>query len=1101
MVSALFGIRWLSLFCLLAGAALPASPYEVAASSLIGDGGTDASVGAAILTDGRLVMAVNTGLQDFGGVSASAVPGASVTDRGTLVYLSTDGGTVTAMRKVGGEVFDFSTDGNDNLYVALGAEGAVKVDPDADAVLWRVDDFEVHRLDAGALGFCALLGDPGAYDFGGLHRLRLLDPSGAELLDRSIGLRAEDVGVSEERETLVISGFNIGFVSGSEFHLAFYQALAFNGSERYTGYNWTPEEWVAQNPWEQTRSRTLSIGQDGNLHIVHVWTGKGYNCLARDPFDRAVQAPMLALDKYQNIESLRWGEEGDSKKKLLLASYAIGDGSLLRIIPFTNYASQGPGTTRVESPGAIDVDPDGRFHFVGSGASKLPVPPEYFADPADPETGAENAINDGYAGGMFLGVMNADFSKRLYCGLIGRGRFDAVATRRLNGETVAFTVGRYSNNGFFRLNAIQPDLAGGQDGAFTVFNQPGTAGAPEAPANLVASAPASGRIDLAWDDLSGAEDGFLIERKPAGGTFSRLATVPRERERFADLTVESGQAYTYRVRAFNLAGDSAPANEAVATALLFDPPAAPAVVVAEALNASQVRLSWSPVDGAGGYFVDRRRSGEADWTAAGEFPGAQYANTFSGLAAGSGHEFRVRAFHSGGLSGPSAVASALTADLPLMPASAVSETVPGLCYEYFQVTGVLGQWQDYQTTLTKLGDGVADNLDATAHSGGLTEDYFVSYGGYLDIPADGTYRFVSRASKACMVFIDDELVVNNGSWSWGPWEAEGQAGLEAGLHKLVVQFMFTYGRNDDPFLELWIEGPGLPLQQVPSALLRRDAACAFGGSPPPTPENLQVEVLAGNRTRLSWEHPGGAAGAFAVEKNPYLWNTYDPFKEVVLLPPDRRTYVNNHLEPGVEASYRVRALNAYGYSPYTSVVSVTPAVPADSAPAAPDSLVSSAVSTDSLSLSWHDNAFDESGFVVRYRRQDESGWRLVEVPRNRTIVSLPGLEDGTPYLFEVLASNSYGDSAPAPTLLVSTTASSIQLPVPSIHIDGGEAVISFVADEGLLYTVRGSSTLAAPLAVWTEYHPAVSLAAGPAELRVPFSGSLLFLVLEVVEDE
>jgi hypothetical protein len=45
-------------------------------------------------------------------------------------------------------------------------------------------------------------------------------------------------------------------------------------------------------------------------------------------------------------------------------------------------------------------------------------------------------------------------------------------------------------------------------------------------------------------------------------------------------------------------------------------------------------------------------------------------------------------------------------------------------------------------------------------------------------------------------------------------EQSGQAALEQGLHRINVQF-FDYGGDES--LEVWIEGPGLEKQQVPTS--------------------------------------------------------------------------------------------------------------------------------------------------------------------------------------------------------------------------------------------------------------------------------------------
>ena len=57
-------------------------------------------------------------------------------------------------------------------------------------------------------------------------------------------------------------------------------------------------------------------------------------------------------------------------------------------------------------------------------------------------------------------------------------------------------------------------------------------------------------------DASDNEEGFDIERKTFGGTFSHLTNLPANTETYVDWGVEMSTAYTYRIRAFNKFGNS-----------------------------------------------------------------------------------------------------------------------------------------------------------------------------------------------------------------------------------------------------------------------------------------------------------------------------------------------------------------------------------------------------------------------------------------------------------------------------------------------------------------------------------------------------------------
>jgi chitodextrinase len=89
--------------------------------------------------------------------------------------------------------------------------------------------------------------------------------------------------------------------------------------------------------------------------------------------------------------------------------------------------------------------------------------------------------------------------------------------------------------------------------------------APIAPSNLRATAVSSSQITLTWQDNSDNEQGFKIERRVEGGSYSQIATVEANTQSYSDSGLSSEATYCYRVRAYNSAGDSPFSDEACAT--------------------------------------------------------------------------------------------------------------------------------------------------------------------------------------------------------------------------------------------------------------------------------------------------------------------------------------------------------------------------------------------------------------------------------------------------------------------------------------------------------------------------------------------------------
>ena len=84
-------------------------------------------------------------------------------------------------------------------------------------------------------------------------------------------------------------------------------------------------------------------------------------------------------------------------------------------------------------------------------------------------------------------------------------------------------------------------------------------------ASAVGAPAIAASIALNWSDTSTNESGFRIERMPAGGSYSLLATVGSNVKAYSDTSVVTGSSYCYRVRAYNSAGTSSPSNQVCAS--------------------------------------------------------------------------------------------------------------------------------------------------------------------------------------------------------------------------------------------------------------------------------------------------------------------------------------------------------------------------------------------------------------------------------------------------------------------------------------------------------------------------------------------------------
>ena len=76
---------------------------------------------------------------------------------------------------------------------------------------------------------------------------------------------------------------------------------------------------------------------------------------------------------------------------------------------------------------------------------------------------------------------------------------------------------------------------------------------------LASTAAQAATLRLNWQDTSGIESGFKIERLN-GSTYVEIASVAANVLTYSDINLTAGASYCYRVRAFNTTGSSAPSN-------------------------------------------------------------------------------------------------------------------------------------------------------------------------------------------------------------------------------------------------------------------------------------------------------------------------------------------------------------------------------------------------------------------------------------------------------------------------------------------------------------------------------------------------------------
>ena len=223
---------------------------------------------------------------------------------------------------------------------------------------------------------------------------------------------------------------------------------------------------------------------------------------------------------------------------------------------------------------------------------------------------------------------------------------------------------------YYRIRATNAAGASGNSNTATVAIPT----LPATPTNAAVTGVTTGEIDLSWTDNAGqSADGYRVERRVGGGTFSVYAMLPPENGptgqtyTYADTGVAPGTDYAYHIIAYNVAGSTDFAGTNAESITL-----APTGLSATA-GGTQVALSWTAPAGAVSYNVYR-----------GTAPGLEVltqsgvtATTFTdaGLAAGTTYYYKVTAVNSNASrvpAIPSESAASNEASAPVAPAGGPS---------------------------------------------------------------------------------------------------------------------------------------------------------------------------------------------------------------------------------------------------------------------------------------------------------------------------------------------------------------------------------------------------------------------------------------------
>jgi fibronectin type 3 domain-containing protein len=488
-----------------------------------------------------------------------------------------------------------------------------------------------------------------------------------------------------------------------------------------------------------------------------------------------------------------------------------------------------------------------------------------------------------------------------------------------------------------------------------------------------------------------------------------------------------------------------------ATALAQAPAPDPFVVTSS--TAQTIGLSWNDLyEDEDGFRLDRFDQTQGTWVTIAVLGPNVTSYLDTGLNPGDWYSYQVVSFDSAGDSFVAylfAQATPAPAPEPLLVTAITGNTIRLSWNDiYSDEDGFRVSRYDQNigsmVTIAWLGPNVTEFLDT-----GLIPGQWYNYEVVAFNSGGDSYRAYTYA-QATPVPAPDPLQViaitgNTIRLSWNDIYSD-EDGFRVSRYDQSIGSMVTIawlGANVTEFLDTGLVPGEWYNYEVVAFNSGGDSYRAFTyaqATPVPAPDPLLVTAITGNTIRLSWNDIYNDEDGFRVSR--YDQNI-GSMVTIAWLGPNVTEFLDTGLIPGQWYNYEVVAFNSGGdsYRAYT-YAQATP-VPA------PDPLLITAITGNTIRLSWNDIYNDEDGFrVSRYDQNIGSMVTIAWLGPNVTEFLDTDLIPGEWYNYEVVAFNSGGDSyraytyaqatpipAPEPLLIENVTANTIALSWNDIYND------------------------------------------------------------------
>lgn len=657
----------------------------------------------------------------------------------------------------------------------------------------------------------------------------------------------------------------------------------------------------------------------------------------------------------------------------------------------------------------------------GSGYSGVSQITEYISNLAAPTDLTAVIVSDKRVDLSWTNAAGNDGSLQVWRKVGGDkdgGGYTLLATLSNNTSTYSDQFSLVSGTTYhYRVNAVNAQ------GNYSAFAYAGiTVAIPAAPTALRTSITSSDGITITWTDNSNNESGFKIERfDETSKVYSQIATVAADTTTFMDTSVVAGESYIYRVRAYNIMGNSSYSNEVVVNA--WDT-SAPTFLRVEPVSSTRLDLSWN-FSGTVKYntIIERKTGVEGKWetiytTAAGV---VKYSDT--GLTPNTRYFYRVRkslGSNSAGIPYPNN-------EIGIGAITYLGDiTLTGTAYEnnriYLTWTGnssgadiiierkmangsfsaimtVSPQTQGwYDDTGLVPGASYSYRVKAKTQTNQSLYSNEVTVGNY-HLPAPANLSITANNDLTIDLEWVDKSTEEAGFEIWRKVEDSNNFVLYATVGRNITAFKDTSVERDIQYsyrVRAFTESGGVVSAYSNTAVIK------VGMMRPPA--DLRYTYISEKQVSLQWTDTSDNETGFIIERR---IGESGEWETVTWLTSDTKSFTVSGLNKYTKYYFRVKAFNSINnIEAVSDEILVTTALPT-----APSDITATAIAASQVKLTWRDNSDNEDKYIIMRSRVSERLFSPVaEVGKDVTSFVDNSVRGGIEYYYKIAAANTVGNA-------------------------------------------------------------------------------------------